>query len=65
MIEYFFELAFACIFTSLLVNVTQHTALKYGDVVVTHTSTRPYKIASLFLVVALLESIFLIYLTDV
>ena len=65
MFEFGFELSFACIFTMLLVSITQHTGLKYGDIVVTHTSTRPYKIASIFLVAALLESMFLIYLTNV
>ena len=66
LIEYLgFEEAFACIFAMLLVNVTMHTRLKYGDMVVTHITTRPYKVATVFLVVALLESIFLIYLNNI
>ena len=65
MIECGFELAFACTFALLLVCVTLHTRLKYGDILVTHTTTRPYNIAIVFLVVSLFESSFLIYITEV
>ena len=55
-----FEQAFACIVFLLLCAVYLHTRIQYGNMVVTHITTRPYKIAIFFLMTALLESIYLL-----
>lgn len=60
-----FEQSFACTVCLLILSVTMHVRIKFGDMVVTRTTTRPYKIAHLFFILTLLETIFIITVVNV
>ena len=49
----------------LILNVILHVRIKFGNMVVTHVTTRPYKIAYVFLILALLQTVGMIYLTNI
>ena len=46
-------------------NIVLHTRIKFGSMVVTHNTTKPYKVAYIFLLLAGIQSVSLIYLTNV
>ena len=48
-----------------MLNLGFHCRVKYGDIVVTKKTTMPYKIIGFFLLFAVIESMFLIYVNNV
>ena len=63
--ELSFEQSFAVIVSMLLCATFSYTRVKYGDMVVTHLTTRPYQLALVLLTVALFECIFLLIKANV
>lgn len=60
-----FELSFAFIVFVLIVNIGLHLRIKYGDMVITHMTTLPYKIAYVVLIVGLIESLMLLIMRNI
>ena len=60
-----FEQSFACIVTMIIYNAYLYSQIKYGNMTITHVSMRPYKIAFLFLLIALAETVYVLILSDV
>ena len=60
-----FELSFAFIVFVLLVNLGLHLRIKYGDMVITHMTTLPYKIAYVVTIVGLIESLMMIIMLNI
>ena len=48
-----FDESLAVVIFILIINVSLHIRIKYGDMVVSHISTTPYKVAYWFLILAL------------
>lgn len=65
----FFELGFeqslALLLSVLLLNGFLHIRIKYGSMVVTHVTTRPYKFAYGYLLLAISQTLGLIFLTNI
>ena len=53
-LELGFEQSLAVVLSMLILNIILHTRIKFGSMVVTHMTTTPYKIAYIFLIMALL-----------
>ena len=51
-----FEGSFSLNLVCLLINIVLHTRIKFGDMVVSHITTWPYKVAYVFMFISLLES---------
>ena len=60
-----FEGAFACISCVLILNTILHLRIKYGDMVVTRITTKPYKVIYFYLVFGLIEVSYIIFLINV
>ena len=60
-----FEQSFACIVTMMIYNAYLYSQIRYGKMAITHVSMRPYKIAFVFLLIALAETVYVLILSDV
>ena len=49
----------------LILNGILHMRIKFGSMVVTHITTRPYKIAYVFLILALVQTTSMIFITNI
>ena len=63
--QYNFELIFALIVTILILNIAAMTKIHYGDFVITHITTRPYKILLVLLIVMFCESCYTLIVINV
>ena len=48
-----------------MINIWLHTRIKYGKMKVTHVTTKPYKVAYIFLFLAITSSIYLEIMVNV
>ena len=60
-----FEGSFSLNLVCLLINIVLHTRIKFGDMVVSHISTWPYKVAYVFMFISLLESMIVICVLNI
>lgn len=60
-----FEYAFACIVAVLLLNGILHYRIKFGDMLITHMTTLPYKRAYVFIFFALIQNSYLLVLSNI
>lgn len=54
MFEYGFELALSVLISVLILNITLHMRIKFGNMAVTHVTFKPYKMAYVFLTLAII-----------
>ena len=55
----------ALVLTFTLVNLVLHTRIKFGNMVVSHITTRPYKVAYAFLFLSFTETLIMICIVNI
>ena len=60
-----FEKSVSAVIFMLIINLVLHIRIKFGDMVVSHISTNPYKAAYGFLTIALIQSLQFVYLVNI